>query len=123
MALFLLEATADQQKPDLSSFVTYVKRWESGDVQLRGPRHRAAYAKVFGIPEEELFGPRPRPKPRTAASPDATDRIRHAVRRPAALDGRTIDALAGRWSGNGALRTQWVLSPCSHRCSPTCPWC
>lgn len=57
MARFLRDAVEDHQKPELPSFVTYVKRWESGTVEITDARYRAAYARVLDIPESDLFGP------------------------------------------------------------------
>ncbi|WP_174548815.1 XRE family transcriptional regulator [Actinomadura formosensis] len=59
MARFLRDAVDDHQKPELPSFVTYVKRWESGNVEITDTRYRAAYARVLDIPETDLFGPEP----------------------------------------------------------------
>ncbi|WP_174548849.1 XRE family transcriptional regulator [Actinomadura formosensis] len=59
MARFLRDAVDDHQKPELPSFVTYVKRWESGAVEITDARYRAAYARVLGIPESDLLGPTP----------------------------------------------------------------
>ncbi|WP_157995841.1 helix-turn-helix domain-containing protein [Thermomonospora amylolytica] len=58
MARFLRDAVNDPQKPELPSFVTYVKRWESGKVPVTDSRYRTAYAAVFGMDENELFGRR-----------------------------------------------------------------
>lgn len=59
MARFLRDAVDDHQKPELPSFVTYVKRWESGNVEITDTRYRSAYAHVLDIPETDLFGPEP----------------------------------------------------------------
>lgn len=97
-ARFLRDATDDHQKPDLSSFVTYVKRWESGEVRPCDPRYRAAYAKVFGVSEDELFGPRPQPSssrpPEPHDDPDERERLALAARNPARLDEAVVDGLA-----------------------------
>ena len=55
LARRLRDAVEDQQKPELPSFVTYVKRWETGKAVVSDSRYRAAYAAVFGIDQEELF--------------------------------------------------------------------
>ncbi|MGH8966576.1 MAG: hypothetical protein ACRDXB_14790, partial [Actinomycetes bacterium] len=98
MARFLRDAVDDHQKPELPSFVTYVKRWESGDVEITDPRYRAAYARVLNIPESELFGPAPAVEmptfPRSPVNPDERERLVMAARNPVRLDGVVVESVA-----------------------------
>lgn len=56
MARRLREAIPDQQRPDLDTVLSYVKRWEAGKVSV-SERYRFAYATAFDMDLDELFGP------------------------------------------------------------------
>ncbi|MBA9001741.1 helix-turn-helix domain-containing protein [Thermomonospora cellulosilytica] len=102
MARFLRDAVDDPQKPELPSFVTYVKRWESGKVPVTDSRYRTAYAAVFGMDENELFAPDRSAPPslwRAPAldgelGPDEEERLILAARRPVRADPVVVESLA-----------------------------
>ncbi|WP_019634337.1 hypothetical protein [Actinomadura atramentaria] len=103
MARFLHDAVDDHQKPEVSSFVTYIKRWESGGVELTDARYRAAYARVFDFPEADLFGSVPAVEVPTTtrfpSDPDERERLVMAARNPARVDGAVVDSVAATLAG------------------------
>ena len=92
MARFLRDAVDDHQKPELPSFVTYVKRWESGTVEITDARYRAAYARVLDMPESDLFDRAPASTPTNVHLDE--ERLAYAAMHPRRRDSGAIDALA-----------------------------
>jgi transcriptional regulator with XRE-family HTH domain len=96
---------------DHDSLISYVKRWERGAVGV-SERYRMAYARAFGLDEEELFRIHRAPlwaPPGVAETlaggltPDHEQRIMAATERPARVDRSVIDALATVLAGQRRL--------------------
>ncbi|WP_233358852.1 XRE family transcriptional regulator [Thermomonospora amylolytica] len=64
LARLLLDAIDDRQKPSHVTVAGYIKNWEAGGGI--SSLYRATYAAVFGIPEDELFGPQEIPQDHSA---------------------------------------------------------
>lgn len=54
--LALAAGEARSSLPSHESLLSYVKRWERGDVEQISERYRLLYARAFGIAEETIFG-------------------------------------------------------------------
>ncbi|GAA1585202.1 hypothetical protein GCM10009678_79710 [Actinomadura kijaniata] len=50
----LRDVLTGSQRPDLDTLVSYIKRWEAGRSGI-SERYRAAYAEIYGLPEDLLF--------------------------------------------------------------------
>ncbi len=60
-----LAAQVTEQCPSLDTLVSYVKRWEAGQVSV-SDRYRHAYSKALGMSPADLFGRADRPPPSAA---------------------------------------------------------
>jgi hypothetical protein len=107
----LMRDTAEHVRarlPKLRDIERTIRGHEADDHAI-GPRHRLLYARALDMAEDELFPPdSPHPVPAAPAAPEA-DRIRYVIRRPAGLDDRTVDALAGMLAGQRHLED--VIGP------------
>ncbi|GAA4089566.1 hypothetical protein [Actinomadura miaoliensis] len=97
------------QCPDLDTLISYVKRWEAGNVGI-SERYQLAYAAAFGMDVEELFGPHTdaRTSPWRASgygefTPDDEERLTLVTLRPARLDRGALEALAAVLAGQRRL--------------------
>jgi transcriptional regulator with XRE-family HTH domain len=92
---------------DHDTLVSYVKRWEPGKVRV-SERYRLAYARAFGVDEEQLFRPPESslwtpPDAAGPLTPDDEERLLLAAQRPARVDRGVIDALAAVLAGQRRL--------------------
>jgi transcriptional regulator with XRE-family HTH domain len=101
MARRLAEVLAGP-RVDHESLVSYVKRWEPGKVAV-SERYRLAYARAFGVDEEQLFRPaesalwRPPDVAETlngTFTPDHEERLQLALEKPARVDSTAAESLS-----------------------------